>query len=89
MELVIKYIIKLKNPINCFIGDKVFKQIIYQAKITKNNIKDLLLRVYKELNIIKNYLIEDNQAILTKYLAILKPLQITIKRLKRCLKENI
>ena len=39
-----------------------------------NGIKDPPIRVCKEPNIIKNYLIEDDWAILTKYLAILKPL---------------
>ena len=39
-----------------------------------NGIKDPPIKVCKEPNIIKNYLIEDDWAILTKYLAILKPL---------------
>ena len=47
---------------------------MYWAKITKNGIKDPPARVRKELNIIRNYLTGDNWAILTKYLAILKPL---------------
>ena len=52
---------------------------MYWAKVTANGIKDLPVRVYKEPNIVKNYLIEDNWATLTKYLAILKPLWIAIK----------
>jgi hypothetical protein len=47
---------------------------MYWAKVTKNGIKDPPIRVYKELNIIRNYLIGDDWAILTEYLAILKPL---------------
>jgi len=62
---------------------------MYWAKVTKNGIKDLPVRVCKELNIIKNYLIEDDWAILTEYQAILKPLWIAIKRLEGRLKEGI
>jgi len=47
--------------------------MMYWAKVTKNGAKDPPLRVCKELNIIKNYLINDNWTILTKYLAILRP----------------
>jgi len=47
---------------------------MYWAKVTKNNIKDLPVRVRKEPNIIRNYLIGDNWTILTEYLAILKTL---------------
>ena len=53
-----------------------------------NGIKDPPTRVCKEPNIIKNYLTEDNWAILTEYLAILKPLWIAIKQLKGRLKEG-
>jgi len=74
MELAIKRTIKLWNPINYIISDKVLKWIIYWAKVTVNSIKDLPTRVRKEPNIVKNYLTEDNWAILTEYLAILKPL---------------
>ena len=63
--------------------------MIYWAKVTKNGTKDPPIRVCKEPNIIKNYLTEDNQAILTEYQAILKPLWITIKRLEGRLKEGI
>jgi len=53
--------------------------MIYWAKVIKNSIKDLPARVCKELNIIRNYLTGDDWAILTEYLAILKPFWITIK----------
>ena len=88
MELVIERAIKLKNPIDRLIGNEVLKQTIYQAKVTENGIKDPPLIVCKEPNIVKNYLTEDNQATLTEYLAILKPLWITIKRLEGRLKEG-
>ena len=74
MESAIKRVIKLKNPINCLIGDKVLEWTIYWAKVTENGTKDPPLRVRKEPDIVKNYLTEDNWAILTEYLAILKPL---------------
>jgi len=48
--------------------------MIYWAKVTKNGIKDLPVRVYKKPDIIRNYLMGDDWAILTEYLAILKPL---------------
>ena len=89
IELAIKCIIKLQDPINCIIGDKVLEWTMYQAKVTKNGIKDSPVRVYKKPDIVKNYLIYNNWAILTEYLAILKPLQIAIKRLKGCLKEGL
>ena len=62
---------------------------MYQAKVTKNGIKDPPIRVCKEFNIVRNYLIGDDQATLTKYLAILKLFQIAIKQLKGCLKEGL
>ena len=63
--------------------------MIYQAKVTKNGIKDPPIKVCKEPNIVKNYLIKNNQATLTKYQAILKPFQIAIKLLKERLKKGI
>ena len=40
---------------------------MYWAKVTENGTKDPPVRVRKEPNIIKNYLIEDDWAILIEY----------------------
>ena len=53
--------------------------MMYWAKVTENGVKDPPLRVCKEPDIVKNYLIDNDWAILTEYLAILKPLWIAIK----------
>ena len=79
---------KLRTPINYIISKEVLKQKIYWDRITANSTKPPPLKYRWEPEIIKNYLTDNDWGMLTKYLAILKPLKIATKQLKGRIKEG-